>query len=147
MHTQIPEIEEIERKWRSFRRDSPLVVRGLAVIRPVVSTIRGAAAVVYRRYSQQYLQSPRTPNRREYLHASMGERHSAIASIGNLKAADIRAKAMLLLFSIYELRSVEVRRLMLEDIDWRSVEAGCVSFDMPLLSSESNSGIEKRDEH
>jgi len=90
---------------------------------------------------------PAYPNRREYLHASMGERHSAIASIGNLKAADIRAKAMLLLFSIYELRSGEVRRLMLEDIDWRSVEAGCVSFDMPLLSSENNSGIEKRDEH
>ena len=42
-----------------------------------------------------------------------------IASIGNLTPADLRAKAMFLLFSIYGLRSVEVRGLMLEDIDWR----------------------------
>jgi integrase len=42
-----------------------------------------------------------------------------IASIGNLKPADLRAKAMFLLFSIYGLRSAEVRGLTLDDIDWR----------------------------
>jgi site-specific recombinase XerD len=42
-----------------------------------------------------------------------------IASIGNRKRADLRAKAMCLLHSIYGLRSAEVRNLTLEDIDWR----------------------------
>jgi integrase len=42
-----------------------------------------------------------------------------IASIGDLKPADLRAKAMFLLFSVYGFRSVEVRGLILEDIDWR----------------------------
>ena len=43
-----------------------------------------------------------------------------IASIGSSNAADLRAKAMIMLFSIYGLRSAEVRGLLLEDIDWRT---------------------------
>jgi len=43
-----------------------------------------------------------------------------IDSIGNVKPADLRAKAMILLFSIYGFRSAEVRGMMLEDIDWRA---------------------------
>jgi len=42
----------------------------------------------------------------------------AIAAIGDTKPADLRAKAMFLLFSIYGLRSAEVRSLVLDDIDW-----------------------------
>jgi len=41
-----------------------------------------------------------------------------IASIPDFKAADLRAKALFLLFSVYGLRSAEVRGLTLEDIDW-----------------------------
>jgi site-specific recombinase XerD len=42
-----------------------------------------------------------------------------IASIGNSKPADLRAKAMFLLCSVYGLRSGEVTGMKLEDIDWR----------------------------
>jgi len=42
-----------------------------------------------------------------------------IALIGDSKPADLRAKAMFLLCSIYGLRSGEVRGMTLEDIDWR----------------------------
>lgn len=42
-----------------------------------------------------------------------------IASIGNLKPTDLRAKAMFLLFAVYGFRSAEVSGLTLEDIDWR----------------------------
>jgi integrase/recombinase XerD len=42
-----------------------------------------------------------------------------IASIGNSKPADLRAKAMILLLSVYGFRSSEVRGLTLEDIDWQ----------------------------
>lgn len=42
-----------------------------------------------------------------------------IASISAIKPADLRAKAMVLLFSIYGFRSAEVTRMNLEDIDWR----------------------------
>lgn len=41
-----------------------------------------------------------------------------IASIGNIRKADLRAKAMILLLSVYGLRSIETRSLNLEDIDW-----------------------------
>jgi len=44
----------------------------------------------------------------------------AIALIGSSNTADLRAKAMIMLFSIYGLRSAEVRGLMLEDIDWHT---------------------------
>lgn len=42
-----------------------------------------------------------------------------ISSIGDSRPADLRAKAMILLHSIYGFRSVEVRGLTLEDVDWR----------------------------
>lgn len=42
-----------------------------------------------------------------------------IASIGNVKPSDLRAKAMFLLFAIYGFRSAEVSGLTLDDIDWR----------------------------
>jgi integrase/recombinase XerD len=42
-----------------------------------------------------------------------------ISSIGDSRHADLRARAMILLHSIYAFRSVEVRGLTLEDIDWR----------------------------
>lgn len=41
-----------------------------------------------------------------------------IASIGNLKPTDLRAKAMFLLFAVYGFRSAEVSGLTLDDIDW-----------------------------
>jgi site-specific recombinase XerD len=66
------------------------------------------------------ISSPRVPRIAENL--SVPPWHDVrrvIASIGNLRAADLRAKTMFLLFSIYGLRSAEVRGLMLEDIDWR----------------------------
>ncbi len=66
------------------------------------------------------ISSPRVPRIAENLCPPPWEDvRRAIASIGNLKPADLRAKAMFLLFSIYGLRSAEVRGLMLEDIDWR----------------------------
>jgi site-specific recombinase XerD len=42
-----------------------------------------------------------------------------ISSIGKCRPADLRARAMILLHSIYGFRSAEVRGLTLEDIDWR----------------------------
>ena len=63
---------------------------------------------------------PRVPRVAENLSGpSWEDVRRVIASIGNLKPADLRAKAMFLLFSIYGLRSAEVRCLTLDDIDWR----------------------------
>jgi site-specific recombinase XerD len=65
--------------------------------------------------------SPRVPRIAENLSGPPWEDvRRVIASIGISKPADLRAKAMLLLFSIYGLRSAEVRSLTLEDIDWRN---------------------------
>jgi len=65
------------------------------------------------------ISSPRVPRIAENLSIPPWEDvRRVIASIGNFKPADLRAKAMLLLFSIYGLRSAEVRGLTLEDIDW-----------------------------
>jgi integrase/recombinase XerD len=64
--------------------------------------------------------SPRVPRIAENLSGPPWEDvRRVIASIGVSKPADLRAKAMFLLFSIYGLRSAEVRGLTLEDIDWR----------------------------
>ena len=64
--------------------------------------------------------SPRVPRVTENLcPPPWAEVRRLIASIGDLKPADLRAKAMFMLFSIYGFRSVEVRGLTLEDIDWR----------------------------
>ena len=66
------------------------------------------------------ISSPRVPRIAENLTGPRWEDvRRVIASIGNSKPADLRAKAMFLLFSIYGLRSAEVRGLTLEDIDWR----------------------------
>jgi len=66
------------------------------------------------------ISSPRSPRTAEHFNIpSWKDVRRVIASIENIKPADLRAKAMILLFSIYGLRSAEVRGLMLEDIDWR----------------------------
>ncbi len=66
------------------------------------------------------ISSPRVPRIAENLIGPPWEDvRRVIASIGDSKAADLRAKAMILLLSIYGLRSAEVRGLTLEDIDWR----------------------------
>jgi site-specific recombinase XerD len=66
------------------------------------------------------ISSPRVPRIAENLSGPPWEDvRRVITSIGNVKPADLRAKAMFLLFSIYGLRSAEVRGLTLEDIDWR----------------------------
>jgi integrase/recombinase XerD len=65
--------------------------------------------------------SPRVPRIAENLSGPPWEEvRRVIASIGISKPADLRARAMFLLFSIYGLRSAEVRGLTLEDIDWRN---------------------------
>jgi site-specific recombinase XerD len=43
-----------------------------------------------------------------------------LASTESDRPADIRARAMLLLFAVYGLRASEVRRLRLEDLDWEN---------------------------
>jgi site-specific recombinase XerD len=64
--------------------------------------------------------SPRLPRIAENLNGpAWDDVRRLLASIGDLKPADLRAKAMFLLFSVYGLRSSEVRGLALEDIDWR----------------------------
>jgi integrase/recombinase XerD len=64
--------------------------------------------------------SPRVSRVAEHLSPPPWEEvRRLIASIGNLKPPDLRAKAMFVLFSIYGFRSAEVRGLTLEDIDWR----------------------------
>ncbi len=69
---------------------------------------------------QSSISSPRVPRVGENLSGpSWQDVRRLIASIGNLKPADLRAKAMCLLFAIYGFRSAEVRGLSLEDIDWR----------------------------
>jgi|HubBroStandDraft_6_1064221.scaffolds.fasta_scaffold84214_3 integrase/recombinase XerD len=69
---------------------------------------------------RQSISGPRLPRVAENLSGPPWEEvRRLIASIGTLKADDLRAKAMILLFSIYGFRSAEVRGLMLEDIDWR----------------------------
>ena len=66
------------------------------------------------------ISSPRIPRIAQHLSSPPWEDvRQVIASIGISKPADLRAKAMFLLFSIYGLRSAEVRGLTLEDIDWR----------------------------
>ncbi len=66
------------------------------------------------------ISSPRVPRVAENLSGPPWEDvRRVIASIGEIKPADLRAKAMFLLFSVYGLRSAEVRGLRLEDIDWR----------------------------
>lgn len=66
------------------------------------------------------ISSPRVPRITENLCGPPWEDvRRVIASIGNRKPAELRAKAMFLLFSIYGLRSAEVRGLTLEDIDWQ----------------------------
>jgi integrase/recombinase XerD len=66
------------------------------------------------------ISSPRVPRIAEHLSGPpWHDVRRVISSIGDLRPADLRAKAMLLLFSIYGFRSAEVRGLMLEDIDWR----------------------------
>jgi integrase/recombinase XerD len=69
---------------------------------------------------RESISSPRAPR----IVANMkippwGDVRQVIASIGDLRPADLRAKAMVLLLSIYGFRSAEVRGLALEDIDWR----------------------------
>jgi integrase/recombinase XerD len=69
---------------------------------------------------RQSISGPRLPRIAENLSGPPWEDvRRLIASIGTLKADDLRAKAMVLLCSIYGFRSAEVRGLMLEDIDWR----------------------------
>jgi len=69
---------------------------------------------------QQSISGPRLPRIAENLIGPPWvEVRRLIGSIGTLKPDDMRAKAMILLLSIYGFRSAEVRGLMLEDIDWR----------------------------
>lgn len=69
---------------------------------------------------RQSISSPRLPRISENLSGPPWEQvRRVIGSIGTLKADDLRAKAMIMLFSIYGFRSAEVRGLTLEDIDWR----------------------------
>jgi len=64
--------------------------------------------------------SPRVPRIAENMSVPAWEDvRRVIASIGNRKPADLRAKAMFPLFAIYGFRSVEVRAMTLDDIDWR----------------------------
>lgn len=66
------------------------------------------------------ISSPRVPRIGKHLIGpSWEDVRRLIDSIGHSKPSDIRAKAMFLLFSVYGLRSAEVRGMMLEDIDWR----------------------------
>jgi site-specific recombinase XerD len=68
---------------------------------------------------RESIASPRVPRIAENLCGpSWEDVRRVIASFGNQKIYDLRAKAMFLLFSIYGFRSAEVRGLMLEDIDW-----------------------------
>jgi integrase/recombinase XerD len=67
------------------------------------------------------ISSPRVPRIAEHLSGPpWHDVRRVISSIGDLRPADLRAKAMFLLFSIYGFRSAEVRGLMLEDIDLRT---------------------------
>ncbi|HLY40180.1 MAG TPA: site-specific integrase [Terracidiphilus sp.] len=69
---------------------------------------------------QAGISSPRVPRVGENLSGPPWEDvRRLIVSIGNLTPADLRAKAMILLFSIYGFRSAEVSGLALGDIDWR----------------------------
>jgi site-specific recombinase XerD len=69
---------------------------------------------------QSSISSPRVPRVGENLSGPSWQHvRRLISSIGSLKSADLRAKAMCLLFAIYGLRSAEVTGLLLEDIDWR----------------------------
>ncbi|HLJ78869.1 MAG TPA: site-specific integrase [Acidobacteriaceae bacterium] len=64
--------------------------------------------------------SPRVPRITENMSAPVWQDvRGVIAAIGDRKPADLRAKAMFLLFAIYGFRSAEVRSMALEDIDWR----------------------------
>jgi integrase/recombinase XerD len=66
------------------------------------------------------IESPRVPRIAENLSAPAWEDvRRVLAAIGDRKPADLRAKAMFLLFAIYGFRSAEVRGMTLEDIDWR----------------------------
>jgi integrase/recombinase XerD len=69
---------------------------------------------------RQSISAPRLPRIKENLSGPPWEQvRRVIASIGTLKADDLRAKPMILLLSIYGFRSAEVRGMTLEDIDWR----------------------------
>jgi integrase/recombinase XerD len=66
------------------------------------------------------ISGPRVPRVAEDLSGPPWEHvRRVVSSIGNITPADLRAKAMVQLLSIYGLRSAEVRGLTLEDIDWR----------------------------
>ncbi|WP_109487960.1 site-specific integrase [Occallatibacter savannae] len=66
------------------------------------------------------IRCPRLPRIAENLIGPPWETvRTAISLIDGTKPSDLRAKAMLLLFSVYGLRSAEVVNLKLEDIDWR----------------------------
>ena len=60
----------------------------------------------------KYTEAPRGPNWTDV--------RTLIRSAGGETPAELRAKAMLLLYGIYALRSSEVARLRLDDFDWRN---------------------------
>jgi integrase/recombinase XerD len=89
-----------------------------------------SALRIFFRYAEQHhwcrsgipgiISSPRAPRVVAHLKGpSWDDVRRALGSIGCRKASDLRAKAMLMLLSIYGLRSCEVRGLTLDDIDWR----------------------------
>jgi site-specific recombinase XerD len=69
---------------------------------------------------RECISRPRVPRIAENLNGPPWEQvRRIIATMESIRPADLRAKAMILLFSIYGFRSAEVRGLSLDDIDWR----------------------------
>jgi integrase/recombinase XerD len=89
---------------------------GLARILPLC----GGAGLVPRRHVARHSQSTCSDIHRCSQRPQLGA-GSAVNSLRDGKTpADLRARAMLLLYSIYALRSSEVARLRLDDFDWRN---------------------------
>ena len=72
------------------------------------------------------ISSPRVPRIAENLIGPPWEDvRRVIASIGDSKARRLTSQSDVFAFSIYGLRSAEVRGLTLEDIDWRQGSITC----------------------
>lgn len=59
-----------------------------------------------------------------------------VSSLDRDKPADIRSRAIIMLFAVYSLRASEVSRLRLEDIDWE--------HDQMVVRRYKHSGIHNR---